>query len=54
MKSENKKTTPKKKTPPKKGAELTKTDFFKALDKVILTVKKKPKSSAKGKTGTSE
>jgi len=48
-----KKTTkePKKqtKTPSEEGT-LTKSDFFKALDKVIGVVKKK--SSAKGKKGT--
>jgi len=41
-----------KKTTPKKEADLTKTDFFKALDKVIGVVKKK--SSSKGKKKTSE
>lgn len=57
MKKNKKITSPKpktKKNPPKKGVTLTKTDFLKALDKVILTVKKKPKSSSKEKSGTSE
>lgn len=53
MKTKSK--SPKKeKRPSKKGRTLTKTDFLKALDKVILTVKKKPKSSSKEKSGTSE
>lgn len=43
----------KKKTTPKKEVALTKNDFFKLLDKVIL--KKKPqKSPSKGKSKTSE
>lgn len=39
------------KTPPKERI-LTKSDFFKSLDKVIGVVK--PKSSGKGKSKTSE
>jgi hypothetical protein len=40
------------KTPPKKEGELTKDEFFKALDKVIGAVK--DKSPSKGKSKTSE
>jgi len=47
-----KKTKPTKKTTPKKEAVLTKSDFFKSLDKVIGVVKKK--SSVRGKKKTSE
>ena len=48
------KITKKKTTSPKKEeAVLTKEDFLKSLNKVILTVKK-PKSPAKGKSKTSE
>ena len=48
-----KKTKPKRKTPPKERT-LTKSDFFKTLDKVIGVVKPKSKSRGKGKTKTSE
>lgn len=37
----------------KEKEALTKEDFFKALDKAILTIKK-PKSPTKGKKKTSE
>lgn len=39
-----------KKTTPKKEVALTKNDFFKSLDKVILTVKQKSPSKEKSKT----
>jgi hypothetical protein len=43
---------PKQKTPPKER-NLSKEEFYKALDKVI-SVKKTPESPAKGKSKTSE
>jgi hypothetical protein len=52
MKTTNK-PRPKKTTPPKEEAVLTKENFLKVLDKVILTVKPS-KSPARGKKGTSE
>ena len=42
---------PNKKTTSKKEAVLTKDDFLKTLNKIILTVKK-PKSPVKGKRKT--